>query len=233
MLASGDAIQTWIARRHPGLGSVTGSPLQAVFIAAGVALMVGVILTHPSGVTGAERWRLWLDAATVMVGAGVFLWSSESPKGASAPILAVSTVALVSVFGLVRLALGRFPPFTFSAGIVGIVGVASFGLITALAPEPTASRQLGTLLMGRLLPSVLIAITPRIQELQARGDPTALVRRRKRPYSLLPYVAVAATQVLLVRVAFDRQLTVKAWGVVIGVVFDHGACRRPPTGSIQ
>jgi diguanylate cyclase (GGDEF)-like protein/PAS domain S-box-containing protein len=218
LFAIGDGFQALTAIVHPGLAAATGGPIQSAFVAGGVAMTVGVVLTHPTGVTGAERVRLWLDASTVMVGAGVFVWYLNGGGASSLAGLGVATLVLVAVFGLVRLTLGHRPPFTLGAGIVGITGVASFGILTALEPVMTASPRLGPELLVRLLPSMLISATPRVQELQIRADPTALSTARRRPYSLLPYLAVAATQVLLVRVLWGEQLTVRGRGVIFGVI---------------
>jgi diguanylate cyclase len=219
LFAIGDSAQTLLMIRHPDLAGVTGSLFQAAFVGSGMALMVVVMLSQPTGVTGAERRRLWLDASTVTVGAAVFVWylNAESSAG---PILTtvMPVVVLASVFSIVQLAIGAQVPFTLTAGIVGLSGVSSYGLVMALQPQVSDSPHLGLELLVRLLPAVLIGVTPRIQELQIRVDPTVLSRRRRRPYSRLPYVAVAATHGLLVVALASYQFAVRGWGVMIGVI---------------
>jgi hypothetical protein len=73
------------------------------------------------------------------------------------------------------------------------------------------------LLVLRVIPSVLIALGPRIQELQTRVNPVFHRQRRVRPYNMLPYVAIAVTFVVLVFV-LPHQLGIKVWGVVAGAV---------------
>ena len=217
LLLAGDTVQLVEALRRPGRPSLGGSPLQGTLVAAGITVMVLVALTHPIGLTGAARWRMWLDAATVMIGAAVFLWYLNG-DGTSAQGAAVSIVALVATFGLVKLALAPRPPFTRGATLIGIAGVASFGVVTALSPGAAPDGALGSWLLLRVLPLPLIAAAPRVQELQVRADLAVLSRPRRRPYSLLPYLAVAATQVLVLVVAVQDGLSGQSWGVLIGGV---------------
>lgn len=219
MFAVGDSVQTVIAMLHPSVGAASAGAFQTVFVGAGVTMMVVVMLTQPTGVASRERMRLWLDAATVTVGAAVFVWYLNA--GSTSDVIStlmMPVVVLVSAFAIVKLMLVRESPFTRGAGVVGSTGVASFGLVMALAPQVSDSRYLGAALFVRLLPSVFIAVSARVQQLQLRLDPTCLSSRRRRPYSLLPYVAVAATQALLVVELAGHQFAVRGWGVVIGVI---------------
>jgi diguanylate cyclase (GGDEF)-like protein/PAS domain S-box-containing protein len=72
-----------------------------------------------------------------------------------------------------------------------------------------------------LLPSAAIAVTPRVQELQMRANPALLARARP-PYSLLPYLAVAACQALLIFSAATSSWSIEAWGVLAGNVVVTG-----------
>lgn len=217
LLLAGDTAQLVEALSRPGRQSLVGTPLQGTLVAGGIAVMVLVALTHPIGLTGPARWRMWLDAATVMIGAAVFLWYLNGGQ-TSAQVAAVSVVTLVAAFGLVKLALAPRPPFTRGATLVGIAGVASFGVVTALSPGAAPDGSLGAWLVLRLLPLPLIAAAPRVQELQVRADLAVLTRPRRRPYSVLPYVAVGATQLLVLVVGVQGRLTGHAWGVLIGGV---------------
>jgi diguanylate cyclase (GGDEF)-like protein/PAS domain S-box-containing protein len=212
----GDLAQTEATWTHPDLDQLSGGALHAIFVGSGIAMMIVVTLTHPLELSGAQRRRTLLDVATVMAGAAAFVWYLDAGKTTvEAPILA--TVALLLVFGLVRLALSARPPFTRGATLVGVVGVAWTGVASALVPAHQRSTYLGCVLFLSLLPSVAIAVTPRVQELQMRANPAVLARSR-RPYSLLPYVAVAACQVLLVFGAAQSSWSIKASGVLVGNV---------------
>jgi diguanylate cyclase (GGDEF)-like protein/PAS domain S-box-containing protein len=216
----GDVAQTGTTWAHPDLDRLSGGSVHAIFVGSGMAMMIAVTLTHPLELSGAQRRRTLLDTATVVAGAAAFVWYLDAGNTTvEAPILA--TVALVSVFGLVRLALSARPPFTRAATIVGVVGVAWTGVASALAPAHQRSTYLGSVLLLSLLPSVAIAVTPRVQELQMRANPAVLGRPR-RPYSLLPYLAVAACQVLLIFSAAKSKWAIEAWGVLAGNVVVTG-----------
>ena len=219
LFAIGDGGQTLFMILDPNLAGASGGLFQAAFVGSGIALMVVVALSQPTGVTGAERRRLWLDAGTVTVGAAVFVWYLNAESSAGPIVTTVMPVMVMAmVFALAQLAIGAQAPFTLTAGIVGFTGVSTFALVTALASQLSQFPHLGFTLLVRLLPSVLVCITPRIQELQIRIDPTVLSRRRRRPYSRLPYAAVAATHGLLVVALAGYQFAVRGWGVMIGVI---------------
>jgi diguanylate cyclase (GGDEF)-like protein/PAS domain S-box-containing protein len=216
LLTAGDLVQAGATWLHPDLSQLDGGLVHAAFVGTGLMAMVVVTLTHPIGVSGAQRRRTWVDATTVMAGAASFFWYLDAGStSATTPIMA--SVALLAVFGLVRLALSDRPPFTRPAALVGVTGVSLLGVIGALTPVVQVAAHPGMVLTLRLLPSVALALTPRVQELGMRADPGVLVRPR-RPYSLLPYLAVAACQVLLVLAMDDQRWSVRGWGVVAGNV---------------
>jgi diguanylate cyclase (GGDEF)-like protein len=64
----------------------------------------------------------------------------------------------------------------------------------------------------------LFAVAVRIQECQVRADPQGGKRAAERPYSLLPYAAMAATWVLLVGVLAGHGLDWRGWLVVVGAM---------------
>jgi diguanylate cyclase (GGDEF)-like protein/PAS domain S-box-containing protein len=216
----GDVLQTATTWNHPEPDQLGGGALHAIFVGLGITMMIVVTLTHPLELSGAQRRRTLLDTVTVVAGAAAFVWylNAENPTVES-PILA--TVALVSVFGLVRLALSARPPFTRAATVVGVVGVAWTAVASALVSAHQWPTYQGGVLFLSLLPSVAIAVTPRVQELQMRANPAILARPRP-PYSLLPYLAVAACQVLLVVGAATSSWSIRASGVLVGNVVVTG-----------
>jgi diguanylate cyclase (GGDEF)-like protein/PAS domain S-box-containing protein len=225
MNLAGDLVQVAYALRDPGPSSLVSTAIQMAFIAIGIACLVWVMLTHPMRVYGRERLRLWLDAATIMTAVVVIAWdfslSGQVDTGGTGELIAAligSGLMLVAAFGVVKLLLGHAAPFTTLAGVMGATGVAAIGVSAGLAGALYASGHLGPVLAVRLLPCFLLVATPRVQELQVRSDPTVLGPRARRPYSRLPYLAVAATHVMLVSVLGGLQLTTRAWGVLAGVV---------------
>jgi hypothetical protein len=95
------------------------------------------------------------------------------------------------------------------------------GVCTALTPANLEARWFPVILAVRLMPSVLIVLGPRLQELQLRGDVRTVLRQRKKRFSALPYVMIAGTYVMLF-VALPPHLGARAVGVLIGVVVISG-----------
>ena len=227
--AVGDLYQTVLV-----LGGRPGdaiSPIQTGFVVGGMVLVVIIMLLHPLGGTGRQRLRMWLDAITVLIAVAAYLWyfllAGQLSEGhATADRLAAAATAtsmmLVS-FGLVKLIFSPTAPFSRSAGIVGAVGIA----LTAVG-APAASLLIGhsnprVMLVAQLLPCLLVPMSLRMQEVQTRrlGGPRQATERRG--FSKFPYVAVAATQILLVAGLAAHGPDLRIWGVAAGVVLSTGS----------
>ena len=183
-------------------------------------VLVYRMLRHPVPTSGrrAERLRFYLDAITVLAGGAVLIWcfsidptatdgwngsarcwpraSCWSPRSRPSSSCSAATA-----------------PMTRGAAIPMIASAAVLGVSMFLTPSSADLAERPELLVLRVIPSVLIALGPRIQELQTRVNPVFNRQRRARPYNLLPYVAIAVTFVVLVLV-LPHQLGIKAWGVV-------------------
>ncbi|MEN3308631.1 MAG: hypothetical protein V7603_4833 [Micromonosporaceae bacterium] len=222
MFTVGDLVQVRLVISDPGAGTV--GTAQSALVAGGVVCMVVAMLTHPLGSTGSERKRLWLDAATVMTSVAVFAWYFlvSGSVGADPAALVTSTVGsalmLMAAFGLLKLILSGTAPFTLAAAVVGGTCAVVIGLLTALNPVLPHATDHGPLMVVRLLPGILFAVTPRVQELQMRARPDALAPRPRRAYSRLPYLAVAATQLLLVSDLLWGGSGLRAWGATAGAM---------------
>ncbi|HKT03362.1 MAG TPA: diguanylate cyclase [Rugosimonospora sp.] len=213
-----DSFQTVLTIIHPA-SDPNNSPLQTVLVASGVSCVVWVMLTHPIEAAGQERLRLWLDAATVMVSVAVFTWVALGGgwTSGSATDLIGGALMLVCSFGMVKLLLSGTAPFTLPAGIAGGLAAGLNGVASSMDPVFAHTPFPHLVTVARLLPCFLLTATPRIQELGMRRDPASLAARR-RPYSRLPYVAVAATQGLMVYLCVTEGLTLRTWGAICGVL---------------
>jgi diguanylate cyclase (GGDEF)-like protein len=125
--------------------------------------------------------------------------------------------ALVAVFGAVKLALSGSAPFTPAAGVVLgagmlIVAWSLFSMLTARIADPHLLQA------AQLAAAFLFAIAVRVQYLQMGTRPSGVIVVRRPAYSRLPYLAVAATQIMLVYALWRDGLTIRAWGMVFGVV---------------
>jgi diguanylate cyclase (GGDEF)-like protein/PAS domain S-box-containing protein len=220
----GDAIQTVSAIHRPvAQSSVAGTP-QTVCFVIGTAWLAWVMLNYPLATrTFRERLRFWLDAATVLVAAAVFAWTVTVKPGLSTDVgqlvelLLANALVIATAFAAAKLVLSGNAPVTRAAAAPALIGIFLQAIFTPLTPANFHSQYFHLMLGVRLLPSVLIVIGPRLQELQLRGDPETVLRRRVKRFSRLPYVMIAGTYVMLF-IALPAGLTLRAWGVLIGVV---------------
>jgi diguanylate cyclase (GGDEF)-like protein len=228
----GDTIQTALTFFSTGTWSTNGGAIQSTAFTVGLGTIVVAMLIHPHpGRSGRERLAFWLDSATVMVGGAVVAWCfAVTPDQSSRPdvlaTLAASAVALTSCFAAVKLTLSGNAPMHKAAAfpMIASAGFTSIGLF--LAP-PTDGSLPAYVYLVRFMPSLLIAIGPRMQELFARFDPEPFGDRRRKPYSLLPYGSIGVTFGALV-VIMPNGVDVRLWGVVagLGVVIGLVALRQ-------
>jgi GGDEF domain-containing protein len=222
LFVAADGAQVVEAVVRPGLAAATPGLPQSICAALAVLPPLVAVLAYPIAMTTRrQRVRFWLDLITVMAGAAVFSWSlmiSPQVTGRDpvndAAVLATAAVFLVGAFALLKVLLSQSPPMTVAGGSVMVVSAVLYGVFAGL-PTPTA-QDLPVNLSLRLLPAVLVLASCCVQRVMVRVDPAAAGRRRQRQFSLLPYAAVGATYLLLVRTLPDR-LTGAAVGAVIGI----------------
>ncbi len=217
----GDTFQTVSVLVDPGVPSMNGGVVQTIFFAVGMSSNVIACLIFPQGLRSRrEKSVFWLDATTVLVGGGVMAWCfAVNPLGGAQTdrVTAGVTAALVLVaaFSATKVALIPKPPMVRVAAwpMVAAAGVQG---ITTFLPGPFQEANHPWVFAIRLLPSLLIAAGPRIQELHVRGGGTEGAAKR-RPYSLLPYGMIAVTFVIFFAMLPERTST-QLWGAAAGVV---------------
>ncbi|MFC7534131.1 putative bifunctional diguanylate cyclase/phosphodiesterase [Actinoplanes sp. GCM10030250] len=212
------AVQTLVA---PGPASLTGNTFQTVLFAIGMCSNVVACLIFPQGLrTYREKFVFWLDATTVLVGGGVVAWcfAFNPVSGSDTDRLNASVTAalvLVATFSATKVALIKKPPMARIAAWPMVAAPIVQGVSTFL-PGAFQSVDNPYVFVIRLLPSVLIAVGPRIQEIVLRtSDPQENIKRR--PYSLLPYGMIAVTFVVFFLMLPDRASS-QLVGATIGVV---------------
>ncbi|GIE81451.1 hypothetical protein Aph02nite_74010 [Actinoplanes philippinensis] len=219
----GDGYQTVLLVLDPALTAV--SPVQTALVVTGMAVVVGAMLRHPLGGAGRQRLRLWFDATTVLTGVAVFLWYfvlATDLSGRRATDLwgatATAVVMLLITFGLLKLILSGTAPFTRAAGIAAAVGVSGTAFAGPVALGLIGDPGPGGASVVQLLPCVLASASFRVQQLHvwrlAEKPPTGMGGRSSR----LPYLAVIATQILLVVSLREDDVDLRVWGVAIGAV---------------
>lgn len=221
--AVGDAYQTATVLAHPaGTGT---SVAQTGFVVGGMSLIVVAMLSHPLGGSGRQRLRLWLDSATVLAAIAVFLWyfslagAIVSTDDAARWVAAVtSAVMLLIGFGVIKLLLSGTAPFSLVPGVVGSIGVSG----TAVSASLPAGVHPDVATLVSLIPCVISAVALRMQELHnRRPDADRRVEGRRRA-SRLPYLAVLATQALLVAGLVAGADRLRMWGVAGGTLLITG-----------
>jgi diguanylate cyclase (GGDEF)-like protein len=207
----------------------TGGPVQMAALVVAIGAMVAGLLLHPLATTGANaRHRYRLDVATVMAAAVTFgLWVAEVPAGGSGAgrallvagsLLVQPGMFLVVIFAVVKLLLGGRPPFTPATGAVLGAAAVLQSVLQAVPVEVYLSPESTPwLLAGNVVASALLAMGARVEEMRVRACPGGVARQPRRPYSLLPYAAMATTWVLALGVLAARGLDLRAWLILTGV----------------
>ncbi len=221
LFATGDLVQTvQSARDHTVLGLLSGN-LHLAFIVAGMVLPLGAMLTHPIRAGGRQRLVFWLDAATVMTAAAGLIWAFmlSATVGAGVGLILLNSllaaIMLILFFGITKLILGGDAPFRPVAAGIALVGVALTALgvgVDGLA----ATAHPTVFMLSSFLPCVIMASCPRAQLVEMRLAATAPPRRRRRPFSLLPYGAALATYAAGLVSLAGEGLSARSWGLVLG-----------------
>jgi diguanylate cyclase (GGDEF)-like protein len=214
---AGDIVQVFAVARNPvAATAVTGGPIQLIALAVGSALLMLTLLTVPLGFASRrERSRFWMDLATVMVAAAVVGWYLVAPDqpGAvldlAAPVLAGPVLILLCVFVVAKLVMSGTAPFTRACGLIGAGGAAVKSVADAISSNGLAGHRLHWFLLCMVASHALLTIALRVNQRQLAARPEILAPRRRKPYSLLPYGAIAVTYLLLtLAVARDEPATV-------------------------
>lgn len=196
--------------------------LWTLLVAVGVAIMGWAMYAFPMVMPCRARARLRLDVAAVMVAFAMLAWHLCMPGG-SAPLhtarlyvtVLASVMALLAVFGAVKLLISGSAPFTPGAGVAlgaGVV-IGAWSVLHLLNLKESDARLLNA---AQLASALLFAVAARAQFLQMAARPSGLTKRRRPAHSRLPYVAVAATQLMLVAEVWRSGLSLRGWGMVVG-----------------
>jgi diguanylate cyclase (GGDEF)-like protein len=227
MFTIADSIQLASIIPHASPTDINGGLAQTVFFLIGCTAIVITMLRYPTPHNSpGDRLRFWLDATTVLVGGAVLAWCITVDPSDHADIdwfntVAVASVVLVAAFASVKMLLSGTAPLTRGAAVPMTAAALLQGASIFITPSTTGAALRPELLALRMLPSLLIAVGPRIHELQTRDNPRYFQQRRSRPYSVLPYFAVAVTFLVLLLV-LPHETGARVWGVVAGVVLITG-----------
>jgi diguanylate cyclase (GGDEF)-like protein len=216
----GDGYQFVFLLLVPDHASLDGGVIQSSFFTIGMSSSVLACMIFPQGLNSArEKLVFWLDSTTVLVGGAVLAWCfAVNPIDASTDRVTASiTVALVIVaaFSATKVALTTAPPMARIAAWPMVAAPIVQGSSTFLFAH-FAQQEHAYVLVVRLLPSLLIAVGPRIQEVTVRIQGNQ-PRPKRRPYSLLPYGMIALTFAMFFVVLPD-DVPIQLLGATVGIV---------------
>jgi diguanylate cyclase (GGDEF)-like protein len=219
--ALGDCHETLSRFAGDGIPAIDGGLLSSAGLAIGAAALGGVMLSYRRAPgPGPRRPATWLDAATILVGGGVLAWTFAIRPGDGwaqlVPGLVGVAAMVTAVYAGVRFGLSPQAPVSRRAATPMLVAAVLQGVVTFVPAGPVGTSGVpGWVLVLRLIPLVLIIAGARLQLLQARQDPTVFAPRVRKPYTPLPYLAIATVfGCLLALLPSGAQL----WGVACGAV---------------
>ncbi|GGS54205.1 hypothetical protein GCM10010156_11190 [Planobispora rosea] len=205
LLSAGLTVGAYQAFLNPGLPERHVGPVSMGLYLGALVVTIWALLRLPIG----QRSRralltLGLDAGVVMLAAALFAWhltlrtapSLLTATGMSWSVLVVVALCFLEVLTAVKLALtgaGPLHPRVLTAlGMSVVVGAASSALAPLLHDRPYLSTT-------SLAVPLIAFLTGLAAERQRRvmDEPATAPRRRRRPFSLLPYAAIAVTGALL------------------------------------
>jgi diguanylate cyclase len=209
------------------------APLQMAFDGAAILVIIWALLRLPLGrQSRGEVFRVLLDAGTVMLGCAVFVWHfttrfairQDDPRLISLSLV-LTVLALVAVFALAKVLLTSHSSY-LDGGSLRMIGAAV--LIGAVSP---VFRPLLELIDPNLYPDMvnlpaIFFFGVLAAERQRRSDygrRRGVPETRRRSFSVLPYVAIAAVDALLLSVTLpagvaDREVVVVSAVILTAVV---------------
>ena len=200
-------------------------PLVGVLDLVVTVLIVAALLSTPVRTRwSASRLRLGLDMATVLLAGMTFLWHLVVQPAIAGPspvppvfLLVAGAGVLLALFAAARLVVAGIAEISPRAMVLaGGAGLAQMAF-DVLQRLPPGSQHANLLLAARPVFVGLLIVTY-LEHLRsiARGGP-AQIRREGRTFSMLPYLAVVATDVLLVHAMIVGHGS-SHWGVLGGTI---------------
>jgi diguanylate cyclase (GGDEF)-like protein len=207
-------------------GRVLKPPAPAVpMLVAGVVIAMWALLRLPMGTRTRRDWiRMTLDGLTVTGAAALALWHlalrPQLHGGGDVRtllgLLLLSVIALLSLVAVMKLVLtGSGPVHGPSLRLIALTALFG-GLTAATSPLFGSPSWLGIHPLIVVIQATLACGAAHLQSHAAAIRRARQPRRRSRPYSVLPYFGVAATDFLLIVVVIrhDEGLLVVVAGSV-------------------
>ncbi|GAA0797408.1 putative bifunctional diguanylate cyclase/phosphodiesterase [Spirilliplanes yamanashiensis] len=228
LVGSASAAQAVDVLTHPAATGQRTGPVMLAIDTAAIAVIMWSLYRLPLGQqTRMERLRVGLDAGTVMLATSVFFLHFHTmpllavPGGNTTMTLVssamVTTLASIAVFAVAKVVLSSYA--FIDKGALRLFACAILVGCASSLPQPYIDAMPGKnhlLVTTVSIPLVMFfaAWAGERQRTSARG--AAADAGRRRPFSILPYVAVAAVDALLVWVlcTLDIGSLAGRWGTM-------------------
>jgi diguanylate cyclase len=180
----GDLVQFGLLARGPfDRDAALGGVVQSWLVIAGVAQLVVVLCTLPSGIVDVRaRLRYWLDLGVVLLAAATFVLGPLGQPDAGNVLDGVFGAVLFvgGVYVVVRLLLSARPPFTAAAGLT-IALAATLQAVANAIPSLTHDAHLTWNMTLSVIANATLTAAGRIQLQQMRAGGPVMPGRRRRP----------------------------------------------------
>jgi diguanylate cyclase (GGDEF)-like protein len=207
------------------LSAMHMGPVMIIADLFAVLVIVFALYRLPIGHQSAgELLRIALDAGTVMLATALFIWhyqtrralGTDDPTALLASLL-VTVVALVAVFAVAKVVLSRFP-FVDASALQRLGTAMAVGAIGPLL-QPAVALIHPYLFPDQIGMPVVFFLAAwageRQRAVQFGRRRGAVVVKRPRSFSILPYAAVAAVDALLVAFTWSYGMDVR---MIVGAV---------------
>ncbi|HEX5741586.1 MAG TPA: diguanylate cyclase, partial [Pilimelia sp.] len=195
---------------------------------AAVTVVLGALLRLPgtTALSASQRRRFLLDMAIVMTTSGMVIWYLSFRRvarwatwsGWAAAAMATVLMGFAAAVALGRVALSRGGPADRQALRILALTTAVGGFLGALAPMMQGRPHVANAMLS--IPYVsLVMVFAADRQRRAAGAP-AEAPRPHRTYSIVPYLAIAATGLLLLSTTYAREE--EAFPVAVGAVVITG-----------
>ncbi|MFC4072251.1 diguanylate cyclase domain-containing protein [Actinoplanes subglobosus] len=229
MFSIADWIQVATTLADPNsITALTGTGIaRTVALGCGGAAVIGVMATFPLPHRSArERLCYHLDLATVVTAVGSFgLYWAVTGSFAAGHVVGVAAgpvVAMLVAFAVGRVYLSGATPFRWHIGVMGPAAAALEALARALGPEMARTGRPGPVFALSLGCHALLLISAWLQHRRYLSGQAAPTAPRRRPYSLMPYLALAGIYLLLITTLLVGGLDLRAWIAQVGAVLCTG-----------
>ncbi|MEV4617438.1 GGDEF domain-containing protein [Asanoa sp. NPDC049573] len=224
IFTAGAVLRAAQSANHPG--TVAGlSTVPTILLTVATGVLLAFLLSRPWGSGRRVRKRLWLDMSIVLISGGVAVWmvtligrGDAHRTGQLVWTMAGAVILLAAAVALVRVVYTRSTPVRLLVGVTLTLAIAVFGVGHVLNPQLQTAPDLRAVLVVRMVPALLLVAAARFEQLRNPAPPA----RDRRAAAGLPFVAVAATQILLIVELATGGLTDRAWGALAGTVIVTG-----------